>query len=353
MKLKNILLIACLSLFILGTGFFATKVDAFPQRELPSQAQGPDFDKLRDKFDSMIERMDNLPEQARAQERIMELRKKLEEYRSLIDEIAPAPREWCYNFENDLRIGDEGKDVKMLHKALEEEGFSTAAEESSFALITASSVVGFQQKHKEDVLYSLDLPYGTGFVGSTTREKLNELYGCSEELTCNEEVERAQEYAEDRECTDEIATMECPEDDDYTYQAANGCEIDFLKEREWENEDQSDSPLQSISVETDKDTYYPDEKIEIRITAEGSGSLDFNTGCQATYEIADFDLEEGRMCTMALSSADLPENWSFTHDLEENPLEEGHHTLTASLIGYNKEDGVEIKIDSLSSSTTE
>ncbi len=345
MKLKNILLIACLSLFILGTGFFAAEVDAFPQRELPSQAQGPDFDKLRDKFDSMIERMDNLPEQARAQERIIELRKKLEEYRSLIDEIAPTPREWCYNFENDLRIDDEGEDVEMLHKALKEEGFSTAADESSFSLITASSVVGFQQKHKEDILYPLGLPYGTGFVGSTTREKLNELYGCSEELTCSEEVERAQEHAKGRMCTDEIATMGCPKEENYTYEAINGCEISFLEERGWERVAQLDNVLQSITVETDKETYSSDEEIEIVITTEGEGTLEFNTGCQATYRIGDFDLEDGRMCTMALTSVELPDTWVFTHNLNENPLQGGVYNLTASLLGYDEEDSIEIEIE--------
>ncbi len=347
MKLKNILLISCLSLFILGTGFFAAEVDAFPQRELPSQAQGPDLQKMKEQFDSMIDRMDNLPEQARAQERIIELRKKLKKYRSLLEEMAPTPREWCYNFENDLRIDDEGEDVEMLHKALKEEGFSTAADESSFSLITASSVVGFQQKYEEDILHSLDLPYGTGFVGSVTRDKLNELYGCKEdvELSCADDVEKAQEYAEGRMCTDEIATMECPREEDYTYEAINGCEISFLEERGWERVAQLDNVLQSITVETEKETYSSDEDIEIAIIVEGEGTLDFNTGCQATYRIGDFDLEDGRVCTMALSSADLPEVWILVHDLNENPLGKGYHTLNASLVGYDEEDSIEIEIE--------
>lgn len=86
----------------------------------------------------------------------------------------------CYTLEKNIRFGDTGEDVEFLHVALEREGFSLGTEkaEKKFGELTASAVTGFQQKYKAEVLTPVGLSYGTGFVGQSTRAKLNALYGC-------------------------------------------------------------------------------------------------------------------------------------------------------------------------------
>lgn len=90
-------------------------------------------------------------------------------------------KEWCHNFLVNLKYGDKGKEVKALHIALEKEGFEIKKEEkikNFFGVYTASAVSGFQQKYWSEVLKPWGLKYGTGYVGPTTRAKLNNLYGC-------------------------------------------------------------------------------------------------------------------------------------------------------------------------------
>jgi hypothetical protein len=84
---------------------------------------------------------------------------------------------WCYNFNKDLRIGESGSDVRALQTALQKEGFSIQIS-GNFDEITASAVVGFQEKYSSEILKPFGLSRGTGFVGKSTRAKLNNLYGC-------------------------------------------------------------------------------------------------------------------------------------------------------------------------------
>jgi len=89
---------------------------------------------------------------------------------------------WCYDFKYNFGAGSSGSKVAALQIALEKEGFSINKEEKDkkdFGESTASAVVGFQQKYKEEILTPWGLQYGTGTVGKTTRAKLNKLYGCS------------------------------------------------------------------------------------------------------------------------------------------------------------------------------
>jgi plastocyanin len=87
---------------------------------------------------------------------------------------------FCYTFNNNLRIGDGGigavhkeQEVKNLQTALEKEGFIIDRTEkiagSVFGESTASAVVGFQEKYRNEILTS---------VGPSTRAKLNALYQC-------------------------------------------------------------------------------------------------------------------------------------------------------------------------------
>jgi len=88
---------------------------------------------------------------------------------------------WCHTFNVNLKIGDRGSEVEALQTVLERQGFSISSDEKnkkSFDESTASAVSGFQEKNKDEILTPLGLKFGTGFVGPSTRAKLNNLYGC-------------------------------------------------------------------------------------------------------------------------------------------------------------------------------
>ena len=92
--------------------------------------------------------------------------------------------EWCHTFSRNLKIGDTGEDVIALQTALKKQGFAGTDKDGSgrFSEFTASAVVGFQEKYSNEVLAQYGLKHGTGFVGTTTRAKLNKLYGCGVQI---------------------------------------------------------------------------------------------------------------------------------------------------------------------------
>jgi len=109
------------------------------------------------------------------------LQEQIAQLQHQLNEIQTQSEVWCHDFEVNLRYGDRGPEVSALQAALKKEGFTISEKEikeSYFGDWTAAAVVGFQEKYKEDILTPWGLEHGTGFVGLTTRAKLNELYGC-------------------------------------------------------------------------------------------------------------------------------------------------------------------------------
>lgn len=96
--------------------------------------------------------------------------------------------EWCHDFEVNMGYGSSGRDVTALQIALRKEGLYSRANTSSYDRWVSSAVVEFQEKYWADILQPWGMSRGSGFTGRTTREKLNEIYGCGAEETKSIEV---------------------------------------------------------------------------------------------------------------------------------------------------------------------
>lgn len=118
------------------------------------------------------------------QDQIKILLKQIEELKTKLSALQGQSSQWCFNFNENLKIGSNGHVVKALRTALSKEGFNLNEPEGEnfFGESTAASVSGFQQKYKNEILTPNGLQYGTGFVGKSTRAKLNSLYGCGSKV---------------------------------------------------------------------------------------------------------------------------------------------------------------------------
>jgi peptidoglycan hydrolase-like protein with peptidoglycan-binding domain len=91
---------------------------------------------------------------------------------------------FAYQFTKDLKIGDLNSDILELQKILNSDigtavspsGVGSKGNETNyFGNLTKQAVVRFQEKYKNEILAPNGLSYGTGFVGVSTRKKLNSL----------------------------------------------------------------------------------------------------------------------------------------------------------------------------------
>jgi len=94
---------------------------------------------------------------------------------------------WCYTFNVNIGMGQKtgNPEINALVIALQKEGI--IAEEKTFDGYDenlASNVVAFQEKYTSEILTTYNLKHGTGYVGKSTRAKLNSLYGCETTHQC-------------------------------------------------------------------------------------------------------------------------------------------------------------------------
>lgn len=112
------------------------------------------------------------------QTRIAELTKLIQQLQAQLLTIQSGGSQWCHTFNTNLRIGDSGSEVDALKTALAKENLGALANQSEFNEEMASLVSGFQEKYRSEILTPNRLQRGTGYVGPSTRKKLNQLYGC-------------------------------------------------------------------------------------------------------------------------------------------------------------------------------
>lgn len=90
-----------------------------------------------------------------------------------------------FEFTRRLQGGSEGKEVKKLQQCLSKfpEIYPEGKVTSYLGDLTKEAVIRFQEKHKEEILDPWGFTSGTGVVGETTREKLNEVCFEEKEIT--------------------------------------------------------------------------------------------------------------------------------------------------------------------------
>ncbi|MCH7828891.1 hypothetical protein IH982_03480 [Patescibacteria group bacterium] len=85
----------------------------------------------------------------------------------------------CSSFTRDLSFGmKDNFEVSCLQEFLKSEGpdiYPEGIVSGNFLSLTQAAVVRFQEKYADDVLLPLDLEKGTGYVGASTRAKINSI----------------------------------------------------------------------------------------------------------------------------------------------------------------------------------
>ena len=92
---------------------------------------------------------------------------------------------WCHNFNKNFGLGtpNNNQETEQLQNAFEKEKIYTAMGNSGdFDEYLASAVSEFQEKYASEILAPYGLLRGTGYVGASTRKKLNALHGCNTTL---------------------------------------------------------------------------------------------------------------------------------------------------------------------------
>jgi len=112
-------------------------------------------------------------------ERITELKAQIAILQSKIAQVLGERGEIsCQKFEESLYFGIRNYQVSCLQEFLKSQGpeiYPEGLVTGFFGSLTQAAVIRFQEKYKNEILIPLGLNQGTGFVGTTTRAKLNEI----------------------------------------------------------------------------------------------------------------------------------------------------------------------------------
>ncbi len=85
-----------------------------------------------------------------------------------------------YKFVTDLYYGQRSIDVRYLQIFLKSQGpdiYPEGLVTGYFGPLTRRAIIRFQEKYRDEILAPWGLTYGTGFVGRTTRAKINQILG--------------------------------------------------------------------------------------------------------------------------------------------------------------------------------
>jgi len=85
----------------------------------------------------------------------------------------------CLSITENLHIGVQGGQVECLQEFLTEQGadiYPEAYITGYFGQLTKEAVIRFQQKYAEEILFPLNITEPTGFVGASTRTKINQIF---------------------------------------------------------------------------------------------------------------------------------------------------------------------------------
>ena len=113
--------------------------------------------------------------------RIEFLQKEITQLQAQINEIlAQSKKIGTCTFSINLYYGMRGNEVYCLQEFLKSQGpeiYPEGLVTGNFLSLTKAAVIRFQEKYKAEILAPLGLEKGTGFVGSKTRTKINQLLG--------------------------------------------------------------------------------------------------------------------------------------------------------------------------------
>jgi len=112
-------------------------------------------------------------------QQIKAIKQRIAALRARIQQILTSKMEQCGEFEENLYVGTSNSDqVRCLQNFLKNQGvdiYPQGLVTGYFGSLTKQAVIRFQEKYKVDILNPWGLKKGTGFVGETTIQKLNEL----------------------------------------------------------------------------------------------------------------------------------------------------------------------------------